>query len=69
MSGFSRRAATTRTWARGLLRRAIQKHVEDPVSELLIAAREERFEVIEVRVGPEGLRVTAREIEPIPQGR
>ncbi len=51
------------------LRRAIQKHVEDPVSELLIAAREERLEVIEVRVGPEGLRVTAREIEPIPQGR
>ncbi|MEX0878582.1 MAG: ATP-dependent Clp protease ATP-binding subunit [Thermoanaerobaculia bacterium] len=50
------------------LRRAIQKHVEDPVSELLIAAREERLEVIEVRVGPEGLRVTAREIEPIPQG-
>ncbi len=51
------------------LRRAIQKHVEDPVSELLIAAREERLEAIEVRVGPEGLRVTAREIEPITQGR
>jgi len=51
------------------LRRAIQKHVEDPVSELLIAAREERLESIEVRVGPEGLRVTAGEIEPITQGR
>jgi ATP-dependent Clp protease ATP-binding subunit ClpC len=51
------------------LRRAIQKHVEDPVSELLIAAREERLEAIEVRVGSEGLRVTAREIEPITQGR
>jgi ATP-dependent Clp protease ATP-binding subunit ClpC len=51
------------------LRRAIQKHVEDPVSELLIAAREERVEAIEVRVGPEGLRVTARESEPIAQGR
>jgi ATP-dependent Clp protease ATP-binding subunit ClpC len=50
------------------LRRAIQKHVEDPVSELLIAAREEKLEAIEVRVGPEGLRVTARESEPIPQG-
>jgi ATP-dependent Clp protease ATP-binding subunit ClpC len=50
------------------LRRAIQKHVEDPVSELLIAAREERPEWIEVRVGPEGLRVTTRESEPIPQG-
>ena len=49
------------------LRRAIQKHVEDPVSELLIAAREERPEWIEVRVGPEGLRVTTRENEPIPQ--
>ena len=51
------------------LRRAIQKNVEDPVSELLIAAREERLEAIEVRVGPDGLRVTARESEPIPQGR
>ena len=51
------------------LRRAIQKHVEDPVSELLIAAREERLEAIEVRVGSEGLRVTARESEPITQGR
>ncbi|HEY3202830.1 MAG TPA: ATP-dependent Clp protease ATP-binding subunit [Thermoanaerobaculia bacterium] len=50
------------------LRRAIQKHVEDPVSELLIAAREERLEAIDVRGGPEGLRVTAREGEPIPQG-
>src|SRR5215468_6323957 len=50
------------------LRRAIQKNVEDPVSELLIAAREERVEAIEVRVGPEGLRVTARESEPIGQG-
>jgi ATP-dependent Clp protease ATP-binding subunit ClpC len=50
------------------LRRAIQKHVEDPVSELLIAARDERPEWIEVRVGPEGLSVTTRESEPIPQG-
>ncbi|MEP6994446.1 MAG: ATP-dependent Clp protease ATP-binding subunit, partial [Acidobacteriota bacterium] len=50
------------------LRRAIQKHVEDPVSELLIAAREERPEWIEVRVGPDGLRVSTRESEPIPQG-
>ena len=51
------------------LRRAIQKHVEDPVSELLIAARDERLEAIEVRVGPDGLRVAAREGEPIPQGQ
>jgi ATP-dependent Clp protease ATP-binding subunit ClpC len=51
------------------LRRAIQKHIEDPVSELLIAARDERLEAIEVRVGPDGLRVTAREGEPIPQGQ
>jgi ATP-dependent Clp protease ATP-binding subunit ClpC len=50
------------------LRRAIQKFVEDPVSELLIAARDERPEWIEVRVGPEGLSVTTRESEPIPQG-
>jgi len=47
------------------LRRAIQKNIEDPVSELLIAARDERLEVIEVRVGPEGLTVSAREPEPI----
>ena len=51
------------------LRRAIQKHVEDPVSELLIAARDERLEAIEVRVGPDGLTVIAREAEPIGQGR
>jgi ATP-dependent Clp protease ATP-binding subunit ClpB len=51
------------------LRRAIQKHVEDPVSELLIAAREEKIEAIEVRVGPEGLIVTAREREAIVQDR
>ncbi|HEY6065798.1 MAG TPA: ATP-dependent Clp protease ATP-binding subunit, partial [Thermoanaerobaculia bacterium] len=47
------------------LRRAIQKHIEDPVSELLIQSRDERVEAIEIRVGPEGLRVLAREIEPI----
>jgi ATP-dependent Clp protease ATP-binding subunit ClpC len=51
------------------LRRAIQKHVEDPVSELLIAAREERIEAIDVRVGADGLRVYAREGEPISPGR
>ncbi len=51
------------------LRRAIQKHIEDPVSELLIQARDERPETIEVRVGPEGLTVAAREGEPIGQGR
>ena len=51
------------------LRRAIQKHVEDPVSELLIAARDERIEAIEVRVGADGLRVSAREGEPISPGR
>jgi len=49
------------------LRRAIQKHVEDPVSEILIAARDEKLEAIEVRVGPEGLTVIAREPEPIVQ--
>jgi ATP-dependent Clp protease ATP-binding subunit ClpC len=49
------------------LRRAIQKHVEDPVSELLIAARDEKVDGIEVRVGAEGLSVTAREREPIGQ--
>jgi ATP-dependent Clp protease ATP-binding subunit ClpC len=51
------------------LRRAIQKNIEDPVSELLIAARDERLEAIEVRVGPDGLRVAAREGEPISQGQ
>jgi ATP-dependent Clp protease ATP-binding subunit ClpC len=49
------------------LRRAIQKHVEDPVSELLIQAREEKIEAIEIRVGPEGLVVAARERETIGQ--
>ncbi len=51
------------------LRRAIQKYVEDPVSELLIQAREGRPEAIEIRVGPAGLIVAARESEPIGQGR
>jgi ATP-dependent Clp protease ATP-binding subunit ClpA len=51
------------------LRRTIQKHIEDPVSELLIAARDEKIETIEVRVGPEGLSVTTPEGEPIVQGR
>jgi ATP-dependent Clp protease ATP-binding subunit ClpA len=50
------------------LRRSIQKHVEDPVSEILIASRDEKPEVIEIRVGPEGLTVTERESEPIAQG-
>jgi ATP-dependent Clp protease ATP-binding subunit ClpC len=45
------------------LRRSIQKHVEDRVSELLIAARDEKLESIEVRVGPDGLTVLAREPE------
>jgi ATP-dependent Clp protease ATP-binding subunit ClpC len=49
------------------LRRAIQKHIEDPVSELLIAARNERVEMIEVRVGENGLVVAARESEPVGQ--
>ena len=47
------------------LRRAIQKYVEDPVSELLIQSRDERVEAIEIRVGPDGLTVVARETEPI----
>ena len=51
------------------LRRAIQKYVEDPVSELLIQSRDERVEAIEIRLGPEGLTVEAREPEPIGQGR
>ena len=51
------------------LRRAIQKHIEDPVSELLIAARDEKIEGIEVRVGPEGLSVSAREREATALGR
>src|SRR5262244_3271735 len=41
------------------LRRAIQKNVEDPVSEILIASRDDRIEAIEIRVGPQGLQVTA----------
>ena len=45
------------------LRRSIQKHVEDRVSELLIAARDEKIEFIEVRVGPDGLTVATREPE------
>src|SRR5438132_1991898 len=45
------------------LRRSIQKHVEDRVSELLIAARDEKIESIEVRVGPDGLTVGTREPE------
>jgi ATP-dependent Clp protease ATP-binding subunit ClpC len=47
------------------LRRAIQKYVEDPVSELLIANRDERVEGIEIRLGPAGLTVLTRESEPI----
>ena len=47
------------------LRRAIQKYIEDPVSELLIQSRDERVEAIEIRLGPEGLTVEAREPEPI----
>src|SRR5947208_13193806 len=50
------------------LRRAIQKNIEDRVSEILIASRDEKPEAIEVRVGPEGLTVIAREPEPIVQG-
>jgi ATP-dependent Clp protease ATP-binding subunit ClpC len=47
------------------LRRAIQKYVEDPVSEFLIQSRDERVEAIEIRLGPEGLTVLARESEPL----
>ncbi|MGH9366656.1 MAG: ATP-dependent Clp protease ATP-binding subunit, partial [Thermoanaerobaculia bacterium] len=51
------------------LRRAIQKHLEDPVSELLIQARDERPEVIEIRVGEGRLTLAARETVPIGPGR
>jgi len=34
----------------------------------LIASRDDRIEAIEVRVGPNGLTVAAREPEPIAQG-
>ena len=47
------------------LRRAIQKYIEDPVSELLIQSRDERIEAIEVRTGVDGLTVMAGETEPI----
>ena len=47
------------------LRRAIQKYIEDPVSELLIQSRDERVEGIEIRVGPDGLTVLAHESEPL----
>ena len=47
------------------LRRAIQKYIEDPVSELLIQSRDERVEAIEIRVGVDGLTVLARESEPL----
>jgi ATP-dependent Clp protease ATP-binding subunit ClpC len=50
------------------LRRSIQKFVEDPVSELLIQSREEKLDAIEIRLGPDGLTVIAREPEPIGQG-
>ena len=50
------------------LRRAIQKHIEDAVSELLIAARDQPIDAIEVRVGASGLEVAVREPEPIGQG-
>jgi ATP-dependent Clp protease ATP-binding subunit ClpC len=51
------------------LRRGIQKYIEDPVSELLIQSRDDRPEAIEVRVGPNGLTIAARESETIGQGR
>ncbi len=51
------------------LRRSIQKFIEDPVSELLIQSRDDRPEAIEVRLGPNGLTIAARESETIGQGR
>jgi ATP-dependent Clp protease ATP-binding subunit ClpC len=49
------------------LRRAIQKHVEDRISELLIADREEKIESFTVRVDGDELAVVAREKEAVGQ--
>jgi ATP-dependent Clp protease ATP-binding subunit ClpC len=49
------------------LRRAIQKYVEDRISESLIADREERIESFHVHVDGEDLSVEAREKEPVSQ--
>jgi ATP-dependent Clp protease ATP-binding subunit ClpC len=49
------------------LRRVIQKHVEDRISELLIADREEKIEAIEVHLSEGQPVLIAREKEPIGQ--
>ena len=46
------------------LRRTIQRHVEDAVSELLIASREP-LECVEVTVEGDELKVQSRAIEPV----
>ncbi len=50
------------------LRRTIQRHVEDAVSELLISSREP-LECVEVTVVGDELRVQARTPEPVASGR
>ncbi|HSB37298.1 MAG TPA: ATP-dependent Clp protease ATP-binding subunit, partial [Thermoanaerobaculia bacterium] len=50
------------------LRRTIQRHVEDAVSELLITSREP-LECVEVTVVGDELRVQARSAEPVASGR
>jgi ATP-dependent Clp protease ATP-binding subunit ClpC len=49
------------------LRRTIQKHVEDRISELLIADREERIESFLITVAGDELSVCAREKEAVEQ--
>jgi len=50
------------------LRRTIQRHVEDAVSELLITSREP-VECVEVTVEGDELKVRARSVEPVATGR
>jgi len=50
------------------LRRTIQRHVEDAVSELLITSREP-LECVEVTVVGDELKVQARSAEPVASGR
>ena len=65
VAAAARRASTPRPGARPL-RRTIQRHVQDTISELLIRSGKQDFEVVEVDVDGSELTVRARprELEP-----
>jgi ATP-dependent Clp protease ATP-binding subunit ClpC len=51
------------------LRRTIQKHIEDRISESLIADREDKIDAFNVGVSGDELTIDAREKEPVEQER